>query len=91
MSSLAALGECTINPEATQVADEVIRLQERLTQTTFSRERVFQRLETGFNGDPDHKCMGRSAPDRLARLISQADAAGLDIPTIRGIQTQTVK
>jgi hypothetical protein len=38
-----------------------------------------------FDGDPEHKCMGRSAPARLARAIRQADEAGLDVPRLREI------
>ena len=40
---------------------------------------------TAFEGDPEHNCMGRSAPARLARAIRQADAAGLDVPRLREI------
>ena len=40
----------------------------------------------GIEGDPNHKCRGRSAPGRLERVISLADEAGLEIPRIRRIQ-----
>ena len=36
-------------------------------------------------GDPDHKCMGRSAPSRLARALQQADDARLETPLLRQI------
>jgi len=38
-----------------------------------------------FDGDPDHGCMGRSAPARLARALQQADASGLEVPELRKI------
>ena len=43
----------------------------------------------GIKGDLQHKCMGRSAPARLARAIQQADQAGLKVPKLREIQAQT--
>jgi len=38
-----------------------------------------------FDGDPDHGCMGRSAPARLARALQQANEAGLAVPKLRQI------
>ena len=38
-----------------------------------------------FDGDPDHGCMGRSAPARLARALQQSDAQGLEVPELRKI------
>jgi hypothetical protein len=38
-----------------------------------------------FEGDPQHKCMGRSAPARLQRALELADAAGIAAPTLRRI------
>ena len=42
-----------------------------------------------FEGDPEHNCMGRSAPARLARALSQADAAALPVETLREISQKT--
>ena len=41
-----------------------------------------------FAGDPEHRCMGRSAPARLARALKQADEAGLPVPTLRAIRKE---
>jgi ketopantoate reductase len=71
---------------AVKVADEVMRVQEKLTGETFSREHVYKKFEEGVSGDPNHKCTGRSAPGRLTRLISKAQKAGVEVPTIRDIQ-----
>ena len=70
---------------AEAVAREVIRIQESLTGQNFYADALIQGMLTAFEGDPDHKCTGRSAPARLARAIQQADEAGLDIPRLRGI------
>ena len=70
---------------ARAVADEVIDLQEWMTGQTFKRDQLIDGLVKGINGDPHHKCTGRSAPDRLKRVIELADKAGLEIPRIREI------
>ena len=36
-----------------------------------------------FLADPDHGCVGRSAPRRLALALARADAAGLEVPSLR--------
>ena len=74
------------NELARQIADEVIDLQEWLTGVSFPRDRLINGIVEGMNGDPNHKCKGRSAPGRLARVIELADEAGLQVPKIREIQ-----
>jgi ketopantoate reductase len=74
------------NELARQIADEVIDLQEWLTGVSFPRDRLINGIVEGMQGDPNHKCKGRSAPARLARVIELADEAGLQIPIIREIQ-----
>jgi hypothetical protein len=70
------------------VASEVIDLQEWITGATFERDRLIDGMVNGINGDPDHKCTGRSAPARLKRVIEISDEAGLDIPKIREIYSK---
>ncbi len=70
---------------AEAIAREVIRIQESLTGQSFDADALIQGMLNAFEGDPEHKCMGRSAPERLARAIRQADAAGLDVPRLREI------
>jgi hypothetical protein len=70
---------------AVEVADNVIDLQEFLTGKTFSRDRLRDGLLAGIEGDPHHKCKGRAAPGRLARVVQLADDAALTIQTIRDI------
>jgi len=70
---------------AQTIAHEVIQIQAALTGETFQPEALIAGMLTAFEGDPDHGCMGRSAPARLARALQQADAAGLAIPRLREI------
>jgi ketopantoate reductase len=70
---------------AEAVAREVIGIQEALTGRSFDADALITGMLAAFDGDPDHKCMGRSAPARLARALQQADAAGLAVPRLREI------
>lgn len=73
------------NELARNVAGEVIDLQESITGATFERDQLIDGMVNGINGDPDHKCTGRSAPARLKRVIELADEVGLEITRIREI------
>ena len=73
---------------ARQVAEDVIALQEAMTGHRFDEAELLAAMVTAFEGDPDHKCMGRSAPGRLARAIEHADRLGLSVPTLRDIQAK---
>ncbi|MET0068212.1 MAG: hypothetical protein ABW076_17855 [Candidatus Thiodiazotropha sp.] len=70
---------------AQRVADEVIALQQVLTGTNFDTKGLIKTLEQAFAGDPEHRCMGRSAPARLQRALEHAQRLGLDLPTLRDI------
>lgn len=70
------------------VATDVLDIQGWLTGAEFDRKALIDAMLVAFDGDPAHKCMGRSAPARLARAIAQADEAGLAVPTLRKIQAQ---
>ena len=70
---------------AESVAREVIQIQSTLTGQEFQAEALIEGMLQAFEGDPDHGCMGRSAPARLARALQQADKAGLEVPQLREI------
>ena len=70
---------------AREIANEVIDIQQCLTGHQYDREKLIQGMVEGIQGDLEHKCMGRSAPGRLARAISHADEAGLAVPKLREI------
>lgn len=73
---------------ARAVAEEVMDLQAWLTQQPLDREQLIAGMLTAFDGDPDHKCMGRSAPARLERALKVADEAGLTVRKLREIHAQ---
>lgn len=71
------------------VAQDVLDLQDWLTDKKQDRTKLMQGLLEAFAGDPEHQCMGRSAPARLARALYLADQAGLEVPTLRQITATT--
>jgi len=73
------------NELACEVAGDVLDIQEYLSGETLHRTALIEGMLKAFDGDPDHGCMGRSAPARLQRALSIADAAQLDVPTLRRI------
>jgi ketopantoate reductase len=70
---------------AEAVAREVISIQETLACASFDADALIRGMLAAFEGDPDHKCTGRSAPARLTRALQQAAAAGLAVPRLREI------
>lgn len=73
---------------ARQVADEVMDIQDWLTAQHHNREALIQGMLEAFDGDPEHNCMGRSAPGRLNRALEHADEAGLSVHKLREICSQ---
>ena len=76
------------NELARTIAADVIDIQEWLTGATFQRNKLFDSLAEGVYGDPQHICKGRSARERLTRVLVIADEAGLHIPRITALQTR---
>jgi ketopantoate reductase len=70
------------------VVQEVIQLQETLTRQHFDHENLIQAFIAACYGDPNHNCMGRSAPVRLSRAIALAKKHQLNLPTISDIAAQ---
>lgn len=73
---------------ARAVADEVMDIQSHLTDQELDREKLIKGMLEAFDGDPDHNCMGRSAPARLERALKIADEAGLAVHKLREIHAQ---
>jgi len=73
---------------ARKVADEVMDIQSYLVQQQLDREQLIKGMLVAFDGDPDHNCMGRSAPARLERALKIADEAGLAVKKLREIHSQ---
>jgi len=74
---------------ANKVANDVMDIQEHLINDSVDRTRLITGMLEAFDGDPNHNCMGRSAPARLARALTIADEAKLDVPTLREISGKT--
>ncbi len=71
-----------------RIVNEVIDIQEWLTGEQFDRQQLIKDMLVAFDGDPDHNCMGRSAPARLQRALALADEAGLDVTEMRNINNK---
>lgn len=74
---------------AETVAQEVMDIQDWLTDCKHDRVKLLDGMLEAFNADPQHACRGRSAPDRLKRNLGFADTAGLAVPTLREIAAET--
>jgi ketopantoate reductase len=70
------------------LADEVIDIQAGLTGREFDREALLRGMQRTFEADPEHKCMGRSAPARLGRTVALADKMQLSVPILHSIATE---
>ncbi len=70
---------------AEAVAREVILLQEALTRSDLDSARLIETLGEAFTSDPNHRCMGRSAPARLQRALEHARQLGLKLATLESV------
>ena len=70
---------------ARAVAGQVIQLQEKLTTSSLDTESLIAGMLVAFNGDLNHGCMGRSAPARLARVLSLAKQHNLNLSLMQEI------
>lgn len=71
------------------VAKDVMAVQASLVGHELDHDQLIAGMVNAFEGDPDHNCMGRSAPTRLARALQQADTASLTVTTLREIHART--
>jgi len=76
------------NDLALNVANEVIDLQEGLTRSRFDNDELIAAMREAFEGDPDHRCKGRSAPERLRRALEHVDRLGIESPTLHDIASE---
>ena len=72
---------------AEDVIADIHVIQKYLVRQTveqkLDKEKLIKAMLIAFEGDPDHGCMGRSAPARLQRALGIAEEAGLDVPTLK--------
>ena len=71
---------------ASAVVDDVHELQQSLVTQKLDKDSLIDAMLVAFKGDPEHGCIGRSAPARLIRAIEIADENSLEVPTLREIQ-----
>lgn len=74
---------------ARSVAAEIIQLQQIITGKTFDSEKLIDAMLLAFEGDPDHGCMGRSAPARLERALTLAEEYKLDLTLLKQIASES--
>ena len=70
---------------AEAVVTDVIALQQALTGETFNVQSLIDAMLVAFEGDPEHMCMGRSAPGRLQRALLLAKEKGIEVPKLQAI------
>jgi ketopantoate reductase len=68
-----------------RVFDDVLAIQQAITGEVFDRDPMLNSVLTAFDADPDHRCMGRSAPARLERALQTAQEYGVDTPELKRI------
>ena len=73
---------------ARTVASDVMDLQESLTGNKYEREALINGMVNAFEGDLEHKCMGRSAPARLDRALTLANEASLAVSKLKEIKKE---
>ncbi len=72
---------------ASAIADDVIKIQAQLTGLALPRDKLVDAMVEAFNADPEHKCMGRTAPARLIRALAVADQLDVPVPALRKVQS----
>ncbi|MCW8932891.1 MAG: hypothetical protein OQL19_21955 [Gammaproteobacteria bacterium] len=70
---------------ALKVIDDILIIQNHLTQYDHDRERLVEAMVEAINGDLAHNCMGRSAPARLARALEYAEKNQLEVSELKRI------
>ena len=70
---------------AFDVAGEVLALEAWRAGEALPREALIAAMVEAFEGDPQHRCTGRSAPARLKRALAHAAQAGIAVPTLERI------
>lgn len=71
---------------AIEIAEEVLSIQEWLTGKKLPRKELIAGMAEGIEDCPDRYCLGRSAPDRLQRVLNYAKQAGIKTPKLTQIK-----
>ena len=70
---------------ARSVTADIYKLQSYLAGEALDHEQLIDAMVVAFEGDPDHQCMGRSAPARLERALQIADKAELEVDVLQSV------
>ncbi len=68
-----------------RVIDDILKIQAHLTGVSLNKTELLQAVEIAFNGDLEHKCMGRSAPARLQRALTIAADENIEVNELKRI------
>lgn len=71
---------------ADAVIDDVLLIQQKLSGKSLNRDELVKLMLVAFEGDPEHMCMGRSAPARLQRALDLAAEFGIDLKKLPQIK-----
>lgn len=72
-----------------RVFDDVLNIQQNLTATSFNRDHLLNAVLIAFDGDPEHQCIGRSAPQRLERALDIARQENIEVPLLEKISADS--
>jgi hypothetical protein len=75
---------------AREVANEVMDIQEWLTNHKHDRTKLIAGVVHAIEGDLQHRCTGRSAPARLSNALGHAREGSLNVPTLQRIYNDKV-
>ena len=67
------------------ISSEILELQYSLTGKTMDNRLLIDAAMLAFEGDLEHKCMGRSATARLERALEMAERQGIEVPNLRKV------
>lgn len=74
---------------AEAVLTDIHLLQEALTGQKLDKAALTDAMVLAFEGDPEHKCMGRSAPARLQRALNIAAEKQVAVPNLKAIAEES--
>jgi hypothetical protein len=67
---------------------ELLDIQEWLVQGKLPRDKLLAGMLEVFSADPEHICRGRTAPERLNRVLKFANIAGISVPMLQAISIE---
>ena len=67
---------------------DLLDVQEWLVQGKLPRDKLLAGMLEVFSADPEHICRGRTAPERLNRVLKFANIAGISVPMLQAISIE---